>query len=393
MIIKPKTRGFICTTAHPVGCYKNVEDMVNNALQVKIYGEKRPKNVIVIGSSSGYGLASRVVSAFSYRAKTLGVSFEKESTGIRTATAGFYNNAAFDSLALKNNIPYKTINGDAFSNEIKEEVVKASRELFNGEKVDLLIYSLASPKRIDPNTKAVYSSVIKPIGDTYENKTVDFHTGIVSDISIYPASVKEIEDTIKVMGGEDFCMWIEKLIEEDLVSEGFKTLAYSYIGPPLTHPIYKDGTIGKAKEDLLNYCKVIDEKIKRFNGNAYISVNKALVTQASSAIPVVPLYISLLYKIMKENGTHEGCFEQMKRLFVHKLYSDESDSFVCDNCIQMDDLEMKEEVQEEIDKLWKMVNSENLEELSDIVGYRKEFYSLFGFGRDDVDYDEDVIEY
>ncbi len=392
MIIKPKTRGFICTTAHPIGCFKNVEDLMNLALkeELKSFG---PKNVIVIGSSSGYGLSSRIVSAFCYKAKTIGVSFEKESSLNRTATAGFYNNEAFDYLCRKNNIPSKTINGDAFSNEIKEEVVSSCRSLFNGEKVDLLIYSLASPKRKDPNSDIIYSSVIKPIGSTYENKTVDFHTGIVSDVSISPASDEETLETIKVMGGEDFNMWIDKLIEEDLISDGFKTLAYSYIGPPLTHPIYKDGTIGKAKDDLLKFSNLINEKLKRYNANAFISVNKALVTQASSAIPVVPLYISLLYKIMKEKGTHEGCFEQIKRLFKDKLYSGKHDFFDEEYRIRMDDYEMREEIQSKINEFWPSINSEHVEQLTDLNGYRNEFYSLFGFGRDDVDYDEDVKEF
>ncbi|MCL2322553.1 MAG: trans-2-enoyl-CoA reductase family protein [Oscillospiraceae bacterium] len=393
MIIKPKIRGFICTTAHPVGCFKNVEDMVNAALKIKDKHGNGPKNVIVIGSSSGYGLASRVVSAFCYDAKTIGVSFERESSENRTATAGFYNNLAFESISKKYNIPTKTINGDAFSNEVKDEVVSASRDLFGGEKVDLLIYSLASPKRHDPNLNVTYSSVLKPIGASYESKTVDFHTGVVSDILIEPANDEEILETIKVMGGEDFNMWIDKLIKEDLIADGFKTIAYSYIGSPLTHPIYKDGTIGKAKDDLLNFSCKINEKLKNYNGGAFISINKALVTQASSAIPVVPLYISLLYEIMKKNGTHEGCFEQIERLFRDKLYSGKDNFFDEKNRIRMDDYEMKADVQNKIERLWPLIRSENVETLTDIKGYKREFYSLFGFGRDDVDYDEDIKEF
>ena len=390
MIIKPSYRGFICLTAHPVGCYKNVEDMIKAAVDHRVSGTAKIKNVVVLGSSTGYGLASRVVAAFSYGAKTVGVSFEKESTERRTATAGFYNNRAFGDLAEKAGLAYKTINGDAFSCEIKDDVVAACKELFSGEKVDLLIYSLAAPKRTDPETKQVYSSVIKPIGAAYRSKTADFHTGVVSEVEISPASEEEIESTIKVMGGEDWGLWVDRFIAEDLVADQFVTLAYSYIGPALTHAIYKDGTIGKAKDNLLQCCQTINQKLEPLGGNAYVSINKAVVTQASSAIPVVPLYISLLYKIMREKGLHEGCFEQISRLFTDRLYSGKDDFCDKERRIRLDDWEMRTDVQAEIDALWPRIDSENIDSLTDIKGYRDEFFSLFGFGRIDVDYEEDV---
>lgn len=390
MIIKPKYRGFICATAHPEGCYKNVEDMVNSALNIDPQTDKTPKNVVVIGSSSGYGLASRIISAFTYKAKTIGLSFEKPSTEKRTATAGFYNNQAFDTLACQHTLPSKTINGDAFSIETKDELIAACKDLFGTEKIDLLIYSLAAPRRIHPVTQETHSSVIKPIGNAYTNKTVDFHTGEISETTLLPATEAEIADTIKVMGGEDWSMWIDRLIEEDLLADGFQTIAYSYIGPVLTHPIYKNGTIGKAKEDLANYAETISTVLKPLNGRALISVNKALVTQASSAIPVVPLYISLLYKVMKQKGSHEGCFDQIKRLFTQAIYTADPIQFESDYSVRMDDREMTDDVQAEIVRLWPMITTENIEDITDIIGYRNEFFSLYGFGRDDIDYDKDV---
>ncbi|MFV0393448.1 MAG: enoyl-ACP reductase FabV [Coprobacillaceae bacterium] len=393
MIIKPRYRGFICTTAHPVGCYKNVEDLVKKASALNIVKDKRPKNVVVIGASSGYGLASRVIASFAYGAKTIGVSFEKEGSKKHTATAGYYNNIAFDSLAEENGIPTLTIHGDAFSNETKEEVIIACKEMFENEKIDLLIYSLAAPTRTDPNTNTTYSSVIKPIGHDYHNKTVDFHSGEVSETIITPASTQEIEDTVKVMGGEDWQLWIERLLEADVLANDVTTIAYSYIGPSVTHPIYKDGTIGKAKDHLWDSCQPITDILKPLQGKAYVSVNKALVTQASSAIPVVPLYISLLYKIMKENGNHEGCFEQIERLFKDYLYSSKADINIKDKRIRMDDYEMSDEVQAEVDRIWSTITTDTVDELTDIDGYRKEFFSLFGFGRDDVDYNEDIEKF
>lgn len=393
MIIKPKCRGFICVTAHPAGCYKNVGDMVKAAQKAMPGNGKKPANVVVIGASSGYGLASRVAAAFTYQAKTIGVSFEKSSSENRTATAGYYNNLAFDRLAQQNGLPCKTINGDAFSYGTKDEVVTACRELFGGEKVDLFIYSLAAPKRINPETGIVHSSVIKPIGKAYVNKSVDFHTGVVEGVTINPADGREIDDTVAVMGGEDWDMWITRMIKEDLVSKDFVTVAYSYVGPPITHEIYKNGTIGRAKDDVLKHCGLIGEKLKPHGGNAYVSVNKALVTQASSAIPVVPLYISLLYKIMKRKGTHETCYEQMARMFADKIYSGREDFADSLHRIRMDDYEMSGDVQEEAAGTWDSISSDNIEELTDIAGYRKEFYSLFGFSREDVDYEEDVADY
>ena len=390
MIVKPKYKGFICTTAHPTGCRKNVEDMAAKAGKIRADGGKHPKNVVIIGASGGYGLASRIVAAFAYKARTVGVSFEKEATEKHTATAGFYNNRAFDALAEKNGIPHRTLNGDAFTDEMKSEVVAACRDLFGGEKIDLLVYSLAAPKRRHPATQALHSSVIKPVDEPYDSKTVDFHTGIVSRVTIQPAGETEIADTVKVMGGEDWQMWVDRLIAENLVADGFLTVAYSYIGSSITHAIYRDGTIGKAKDDLLARCEAIEETLKPFHGNAYVSVNKALVTQASSAIPVVPLYVSLLYKVMKRKGLQEDCFDQIARLFTDRLYGPDHDVFDDQGRIRMDDLEMRADVQAEVDKFWPLIDSGNVMELTDLEGYRKEFFGLFGFGRDDVDYDQDV---
>lgn len=391
MIIKPKYKDFICMTAHPVGCYKNIEDMVKEA--AKLDQLKGPKNVVVVGSSSGYGMASRVVAAFGCHAKTVGISFERESSGKRTGSAGYYNNQAFETLAKEQGIPCRTINVDAFSAEGKDAVVSACRELFDGEKIDLLIYSLAAPRRKDPETGESYASVIKPIGDTYSNKTVDFHTGRVSEVSIAPASEDEVRQTIKVMGGEDWNLWIERMISEDLLSDDFCTVAYSYIGPKVTHPVYKNGTIGRAKDNLQEFGKQIHRRLKPLGGSAYVSVNKALVTQSSSAIPVVPLYISMLYRVMKEAGNHEGCLEQMIRLFRDRLYSGKTDIANSERKIRMDDYEMEPEIQDRIAGLWGQITTENVEELTDIKGYREEFFSLFGFSRSDVDYDADVAEF
>ena len=383
MIIKPNYRGFICLTAHPTGCYKNVEDMVKKAKSAPIAPAKNPKNVLVLGCSAGYGLASRVAAAFSCGAKTVGVAYEKECDGKpgRTATAGFYNNRAFMELAGDKN--HITLNGDAFSDDIKEKTAEACKKLFGGEKIDLLVYSLAAPRRTDPKTGEVFSSVIKPVGKPYSGKTVDFHTGEVKEVTIDPATDAEAAATVKVMGGEDWYLWIEKLKADGLLAEGFTTVNYSYIGPELTHAIYKNGTIGRAKDDMLIYREKIDKLLKPLNGGAKVSVNKAVVTQASSAIPVVPLYISLLFKIMKEKSLHEGCYEQIHRLFADKLFGNE-------NIIRMDDYEMRADVQAEITASWPLIDSENISRMTDIEGYRREFFGLFGFMRGDVDYDAEV---
>lgn len=386
MIISPKIRGFICTTAHPTGCAKNVEEQIN---YIKAQGQfKGPKNVLVIGASTGYGLASRIAATFGAGAKTIGVFFEKPAENNRTASAGWYNTAAFEKFAHDNNFYAKSINGDAFSNDIKKQVVDLIRKDLGT--VDLVVYSLASPRRVHPDTGAVYSSALKPIGHPFTSKTVDPLRGEVKEITLETATQDEIDNTIAVMGGEDWEMWMDLLSKENLLSEGVITLAYDYIGPELTHPIYKNGTIGKAKEDLHKTAMKLDEKLKKLHGHAMLSVNKALVTQASAAIPVVPLYISMLYKIMKENGTHEGCIEQICRLFKSKVYSANPVARDEENRIRMDDLELQPDVQQKVNDLWPKVTSENVEGLTDIKGYRDEFNRLFGFNIDGVNYDLEV---
>ncbi len=395
MVIEPKVKGFICITAHPDGCDENVRRAVEYSLAHKGESKDGPKNVLVIGSSTGYGLASRITAAFSFGAATVGVAYERPSSGKRTASAGWYNNAAFEKYAAKHSLPFASLNGDAFSDEMKVQTMEAIRKTMPGQKLDLIVYSVAAPKRTDPHTGETYSSVLKPIGKPYCEKSVDFHTGKISSVSLDPATEEEISATIKVMGGEDWLMWINALKENDLIAENAVTLAYSYIGPELTHAVYKDGTIGKAKDDLEEKAREIDKALSSIGGKAYISVNKALVTQSSAAIPVVPLYISILYRLMKENGTHENCIMQMNRLF-HRIY-DSSDvkSVPVDDCgrIRMDDLEMAEDIQSRLKDVWSVISSDNIDELTDIKGYRDDFYALFGFGLDNVDYTRDITDF
>lgn len=386
MIIQPKVRGFICTTAHPVGCAKVVEEQIN---YIKKQGQfKGPKKVLVIGASTGYGLASRIAATFGAGAQTIGVFFEREAADKRTATAGWYNTAAFEKSAQQVNYYAKSINGDAFSHEIKRQAADLIRQDLG--QVDLVIYSLASPRRIHPDTGQTFSSALKPIGRSYTNKTVDPFRGEVKEVTLESATQEEIDHTIAVMGGEDWEMWMDLLAKENLLADGIITLAYTYIGPELTHPIYKDGTIGKAKEDLQKTADKLQEKLKPYHGQAMLSVNKALVTQASAAIPVVPLYISLLYKIMKAKGTHEGCIEQINRLFKDYVYSTSVPARDSENRIRIDDLEMQPDVQQKIAELWPQVNSENIAQLTDIRGYNDDFYRLFGFNAAGVDYEADV---
>lgn len=386
MVIQPKIRGFICTTAHPVGCEKMVENQIN---YVKSQGHiNGPKNVLVIGASTGYGLASRIVATFAANANTIGVFYEKEADDKRTASAGWYNSAAFEKIAHSEKRYAKSINGDAFSNDIKQRTADLIRQ--DLKQVDLIIYSLASPRRTHPDTGAVSSSVLKPIGKSYTSKTVDAFRGEVKEVTLESATDDEIKNTIDVMGGEDWEMWIDFLTKENLLAPGVTTVAYSYIGPKLTHPIYKEGTIGKAKEDLLATAHKLDKKLKALNGHALISVNKGLVTQASAAIPVVPLYISLLYKLMKEKGTHEGCIEQIYRLYKDFLYSPQKPALDDQGQIRLDDREMENDIQQKIAELWPQITTENLEKLTDINGYRDEFYHLFGFNAQGVDYTKDI---
>lgn len=387
MIIKPKVRGFICTTAHPIGCARNVQEQIDYVKQQPAIDG--PQKVLIIGSSTGYGLASRIAAAYGSQAATLGVCFERPASGSRTATAGWYNTAAFERAARADGLYAASIVGDAFSDEIKQQTIEKIRKDLG--QVDLVVYSLAAPRRTHPTSGETFNSVLKPIGSTYTNKTVDVHTGEVTEITLEPASDEEIRATIAVMGGEDWAMWIDALLEAGVLAEGAKTVAYSYIGPEITYPVYREGTIGRAKDDLESTSHQLHEKLQsRIGGEAYVSVNKALVTQSSAAIPVVPLYISLLFKVMKDKGLHENTIEQMHRLFRDRLYKGGEVPVDEQRLIRVDDLEMRQEVQEEVAKLWQQVTSENLQEISDIAGYRTDFFKLFGFEVDGVDYDAEV---
>ena len=382
MIIEPRMRGFICTTAHPKGCEQNVKNQIDYIKSKgKIEGAKR---VLVIGASTGFGLASRITSAFGSNASTIGVFFEKPPSEGKTASPGWYNSAAFEMEAHKEGLYAKSINGDAFSNEIKQQTLELIKKDLG--QIDLVIYSLASPVRMDPKTGILHRSVLKPIGTTYTNKTVDFHTGKVSEVSIEPCSGDDIENTIAVMGGEDWQMWMDALKDENLLANGATTVAYSYIGPSLTEAVYRKGTIGRAKDHLEATAFSISDSLKSIQGKAFVSVNKALVTQASSAIPVIPLYISLLYKIMKAEGTHEGCIEQIQRLYAQRLYTGNVIPTDEKGRIRIDDLEMDSKVQAQVADLWNKVTTENLSEIGDLQGYRNDFHNLFGFGFNNVDY-------
>mgnify|MGYP003640990555 FL=1 len=388
MIIEPRMRGFICLTSHPDGCAQNVKNQIE---YVKSKGTiAGGKKVLVIGASTGFGLASRISSAFGSDAATIGVFFEKPPTEGRTASPGWYNSAAFEKEAKKAGLYAKSVNGDAFSDEVKKQTLDLIKADLG--QVDLIIYSLASPVRLDPKTGALHRSVLKPIGDTFTNKTVDFHSGKVSEVSIEPSNGDDIENTVKVMGGEDWEMWIDALKAENLLAPGATTVAYSYIGPSLTEAVYRKGTIGRAKDHLEATAFTITDSLADIGGKAYVSVNKALVTQASSAIPVIPLYISLLYKIMKEEGIHEGCIEQIQRLYSERLYTGKEVAVDDKGRIRIDDWEMRPDVQEKVAKLWLEATTENIPEISDLEGYRNDFHNLFGFGFDGVDYKAEANE-
>lgn len=383
MVIKPKIRGFICTNAHPAGCAASVQQQIDYVKSQGDLGEG-PKNVLIIGSSTGYGLASRIVSAFGYGAKTLGVCFEKAPSERKTGTAGWYNTAAFHAKAGKNDLYAQTINGDAFSKEIKQQVIDTIKRDMG--KIDLVIYSLASPRRTDPETGEVYKSTLKPVGQAYTTKTYDTDKNLIHEIALEPANEDEIQQTIKVMGGEDWELWLAALYQADLLADGCKTTAYTYIGKELTWPIYGQATIGKAKEDLDRAAAAIIRSKADKKVEAYVSSLKALVTQASSAIPVMPLYISLIYKVMKEEGTHEGCIEQITGLFAQRLFADNPPTDDMHR-LRMDDKETNDATQAKIKALWDQVTQENFHQLSDYAGYHHEFLKLFGFDLQGVDYD------
>lgn len=387
MIIKPKFRGFICTTSHPAGCAHSVQEQISYIKKQRpIEG---PKKVLVIGASTGYGLASRIASTFGAKASTIGVFLEKPASNTNTATAGWYNTAAFEKAAIEAGYYAKSINGDAFADQIKEKTI----ELIKADlgQVDLVVYSIAAPRRTHPVTGEVFSSVIKPIGSPFTSKTVDMNSNEIVDVTLEPASEEEIRSTIAVMGGEDWERWIQFLHDAGVLAHGATTIGYSYIGPTITYPIYKEGTIGRAKEDLYATSKKINHQFKDIDGRAFVAVNKALITQASAAIPVVPLYLMLLSRVMGRKGLDENCIQQMYRLFASKLYEPNHLSS-SDNLIRVDDYEMRDEVQEEVSELWEELYKGNVKIGSDIEEYRKEFFKLFGFGWDEVDYDQDVNE-
>lgn len=382
MIVEPKVKGFICTTAHPAGCKESVRRQIAYCKEKGMV--EGPKKVLVIGSSTGYGLASRIAVTYGYGADTIGVAFERESNGRRTATAGWYNTKAFEEFAKEDGYYAKSFNGDGFSEEMKNQVIETIRKDFG--KVDMVVYSMAAPRRTMPDGTTV-SSVLKTVGKELTNKTIDLRNNEIKDVTVPVANEEEIENTVKVMGGEDWEAWIQALVDADVLSDNAVTLAYSYIGPELTHAIYKEGSIGQAKKQLFDTSKKLTKEFEAKGLKAYISVNKALVTQSSAAIPIVPLYISLLYKIMKKEGLHEGCIEQMNRLFIDKLPAKETDA---EGYIRLDDWEMEDKVQNEITKLWDLVTTENIGELGDIEGYWEDFYHMFGFHYDNVDYSADV---
>ncbi len=388
MIIKPKVRGFVCVTAHPDGCAAHVQEWIAH---VKSQGpiKNGPKKVLVIGSSTGYGLASRIAATFGSGAATIGVFFERPSEEGRPATPGWYNTIAFTQAARAAGVYAKNINGDAFSDDIKKQTLDAIRADLG--QIDLVVYSLASPRRTHPKTGAVHKSTLKPVGQSYSNKTVDTDKGIVSTVTIEPANEQEIADTTAVMGGEDWEMWMNALSEANLLAPGAQSVAYSYIGPEVTWAIYKNGTIGLAKNDLERAAKNIDSLLKlKGGGRAFISVNKALVTQASSAIPVVPLYIAILYKVMKAAGTHEGCIEQIYRLFATQMYNGHTPTFDDAGRVRIDDWEMRPAIQDAVRKIWPGITTENLAAETDIAGYRSEFLKLFGFGVAGINYETET---
>lgn len=386
MIIKPRVRGFMCITTHPTGCDANVKEQIE---YVKSQGvlQDAPKRVLVIGASTGYGLASRITAAFGGGAKTLGVFFEKEGTERKPGTAGWYNSAAFHKYADAEGLYAKSINGDAFSNELKEKTIETIKEDLG--QIDLVVYSLASPRRTHPVTGETHMSTLKPIGKAVTQRAINTDKETVDDVTIEAASQDEIDNTVAVMGGEDWQMWMQALNEAGVLADGVKTTAYTYIGEKVTWDIYWHGTIGKAKQDLDKRVKDIRNMLAPKGGDARVSVLKAVVTQASSAIPVMPLYLAMLFKIMKAENCHEGCIEQVDGLFRNSLYGD-SEAKDDEGRLRADRLELQPAIQAQVEELWAKVNTENLHDLTDIKGYKAEFLRLFGFGLDGVDYDADV---
>ena len=390
MIIKPKVRGFICITAHPVGCELNVLDQIKVTQAVSHQGSG-PKRVLVIGASTGYGLASRITAAFGYGAATLGVFFEKPSSDTKTGTAGWYNSAAFDKLAKQAGLYSKSINGDAFSHETRARAIELIQQEMGGP-IDLVVYSLASPVRKLPDTGEVVRSALKTIGETFTNTSVDTNKDTVIEASIEPATEQEIKDTVTVMGGEDWALWIDALSAAGVLAKHAKTVAYSYIGTEITWPMYWHGTLGQAKQHLDNTARELRSRHAAEGLEAYVGVMKSVVTQASAAIPVIPLYVSIAFRIMKEKGIHEGTIEQINRLFSDRLYRADGTAAPTDNDgrLRLDDWELRDDVQQACKELWPTVTTENLWQITDYAGYKQDFLSLFGFARQDVNYEEEV---
>ncbi|VAW58964.1 Short-chain alcohol dehydrogenase family [hydrothermal vent metagenome] len=387
MIIKPRTRGFICTTSHPTGCEANIAEQIT---RVKSAGpiENGPKNVLVIGASTGYGLASRITSAFGSGAATLGVFLEKPATEKKTGSAGWYNSAAFEKAAHAEGLYARSINGDAFSNEMRDKAI----EIIKGDmgKIDLVVYSLASPVRKLPASGEVIRSVLKPIGETYKSTAIDTSKDIIINAEIEPATDEEIQNTVTVMGGEDWELWIKALKAADVLEKGVKTISYSYIGTDITWPIYWHGALGKAKEDMDRAAAALRDELSHLQGSANIAVLKSVVTQASAAIPVMPLYLAMGFKVMKELDIHEGCIEQINRMFQTQLYNHKTAGLDDNARIRMDDWELRDDVQSRVRELWPQVTDSNLFELTDYQGYKDEFLKLFGFGVSGIDYETDV---
>lgn len=412
-VIKPMVRSSMCINAHPVGCAKDTERQIayvkaqkaKRGIKTLKEGGKGPDLVLVLGCSTGYGLASRISAAFEYGADTIGVSFEKEATETKFGTPGWYNNQAFDRAAAKEGLYSKTFSADAFSHETRKMIIEEIKK--TGKKVDLVVYSLASPVRVDPDVivnketgeHLMYKSVIKPIGKTYSGLGLDIMTKTLKESAAEPATEEEIANTVKVMGGEDWQLWMDALCNADVLAKGCRTVAYSYIGPKLSHAIYRDGTIGQAKKHLEATARNLNKQLgEKLGGEAYVSVNKGLVTRSSAVIPIISIYLSILFKVMKAKGTHEGCIEQMERLFAERLYTgadngagkvpvDEA------NLIRIDDWEMAEDVQAEVAKLMDGVTEANIEERGDLEGYRHDFLNINGFDVEGVDYEKDITDF
>lgn len=387
-IVKPRIRGFICTNAHPAGCQANILNQIGK-IQHGIPHKETDMNALVIGASTGYGLASRIALTYAYGAKTLGLLYERPADDRRTASAGYYNTAAFHQQAAADGFLAQSLNGDAFSNEMKTETIDRLKADFG--KIDVLVYSIAAPRRIHPDTGVSHESVLKPIGAPYTGKTIDLSREVVAPVTIEPANEQEITDTIAVMGGEDLEMWVDALADAELLAPEMTVVAYTYIGSSLTWPIYRDGTIGRAKDDLKARVDALDQRLAdQLGGSAYISVNKAVVTQASAAIPVVPLYISILYDIMDAKGVNEAPIGQMRRLFSEHLGPGLHPQLDSERYIRLDDRELQPEITNAVTERWAQIDTDNFHELSDYAGYRRRFRNLFGFEVEGVDYDEAV---